>query len=503
VPINGNASCASAKCVTTCNPNFHACTTGTVTTCADDNSPATCGTACSPCTPTDPNADPATATCINNTCGFSCKLGFNLCGGACSDTHSLDTCGPSCAKCSKPANATAVSCNGTSCVVTCDPGFEPSGTQCVALTALYVSTTGSDTNSGSQASPFRSWKRAAQIAKSGMTVNFAAGTYNANGGDDFADAIPNGVALQASGAGSVTFAADGQRSLVFSGSGSVTNLTLVNFKAPLVASSGTQTVKGTTITGSAGPVQVTGTAAMVISDGSTVSGTPIERVSPELATLVRVDAAASLTIRDTTITGSWSECLGATTSAGAGLIAAASSTVTLINMTFNGYLWEALRASDSATVALTNSSVLSNCGYGLRAEENVVVNANNTTFADIIVDGGAGLTMTGGAVKTGGFDTFLLGTGARSFRGVGFEGHVRIEDSGHSNFGTNGSRGNNTLSAGMTFTTDGVGISAFGNKWIPNVQGADANGFFPPTFMMGPVSGANVTIPSATSGVQL
>lgn len=45
---------------------------------------------------------------------------------------------------------------------------------------LYVSTTGSDTNAGSQSAPFRTIKKAAAVAKPSTTVHVAAGTYNEN-----------------------------------------------------------------------------------------------------------------------------------------------------------------------------------------------------------------------------------------------------------------------------------------------------------------------------------
>jgi hypothetical protein len=375
--------------------------------------------------------------------------------------------------------------------------------QCVVATNLYVSTTGSDSNLGTQASPFRTWKRAAQIAQSGATVNFAAGTYDASGGDDFADAIPNGVTLQPNGSGTVTFSSDGQHSLVFTGSGAVTSLTLTNFKAPLMASTGTQTVKGLTISGCTSPVQATGTAAMTISDGSTISGAPTDRiVSTELPALVRVDAAAHLTIRDTTITGAWTACLG-TTSAGTGVLTIASSTLMLINTTFGGYLWQPVWVSASANVTLTGSFLLSNCGYGIRAEDNVTVTATNTTFADIVAGGSGTLTVTGGGVKTTGNNTVVSGAGTKRFRSCSFEGQVQVQDATNCDFGTTSSSGANTFSGGMNLTTDGVNVSAAGNKWIPNQQGADSNGYMPSMFLLGPVTGANVTIASATSGVQL
>ncbi len=45
------------------------------------------------------------------------------------------------------------------------------------MTDLYVSTTGSDSNAGTLASPFKSISRAAEVAKAGSTVHVASGTY--------------------------------------------------------------------------------------------------------------------------------------------------------------------------------------------------------------------------------------------------------------------------------------------------------------------------------------
>ncbi|WP_323144152.1 right-handed parallel beta-helix repeat-containing protein [Massilia phyllosphaerae] len=45
---------------------------------------------------------------------------------------------------------------------------------------LYVATTGSDSNTGTQAAPFKTINKAASVAKAGTTVHVAAGTYNGN-----------------------------------------------------------------------------------------------------------------------------------------------------------------------------------------------------------------------------------------------------------------------------------------------------------------------------------
>src|SRR5260221_7528713 len=47
----------------------------------------------------------------------------------------------------------------------------------MTTTDLYVSTTGSDSNSGTQSSPFKTILKASQAAQPGTTVHVAAGTY--------------------------------------------------------------------------------------------------------------------------------------------------------------------------------------------------------------------------------------------------------------------------------------------------------------------------------------
>ena len=47
-----------------------------------------------------------------------------------------------------------------------------------AMTTFYVSTTGSDSNSGASGSPVKSITKAAQLAQAGDTVLVGAGTYN-------------------------------------------------------------------------------------------------------------------------------------------------------------------------------------------------------------------------------------------------------------------------------------------------------------------------------------
>jgi len=50
-------------------------------------------------------------------------------------------------------------------------------TLAASTTDLYVSTTGSDSNSGTQSSPFKTILAASLAAQAGTTVHVAAGTY--------------------------------------------------------------------------------------------------------------------------------------------------------------------------------------------------------------------------------------------------------------------------------------------------------------------------------------
>jgi hypothetical protein len=69
-------------------------------------------------------------------------------------------------------------------------------------------------------------------------------------------------------------------------------------------------------------------------------------------------------------------------------------------------------------------------------------------------------------------------------------------------FGSGSSGGNNTFNAGLNVQATSTNVNAMGNRWIPNEQGADANGIMPSIPIIGPVDGKNVTV-VATSSVTM
>jgi Protein of unknown function (DUF1565) len=492
VPPNGAVACTSGECVVSCDTNYHVCKVNNVDTCVDDNALSTCGTRCAPCDPPpDPNAE---AECLNRQCGFKCKPGFNLCTGVCSNPSSLDTCGPTCARCVTPPNGSGVTCNGTSCVVTCNPGYDPSGQQCILSQNIYVSTAGADSNAGTQAAPFRTWRRASQIAQSGTIVNFAAGTYDMAGGDDFAQPIPSGVTLQRTGAGTVAFVSDGLHSLTFAGSGTVQNINLATFNSPFLASTGSQTIRGVTVTQPAEPIRVSGNAVMVISDASRIQGAPNTN-----RFFVGVESSAQFTIRDSSIAGSWPTCL-TPTSAGTGIQASGTAVVSLVGVTFEGTMNASVVSRGSSRVSLTNSRLTSSCYAGVQAFENSSVTSSGSLFTRIVAMDAGSLSIDGGTALLADGWVQLFTTGRVSFRGVRIESQVELFGPATYDFGTAASPGGNTFNptsrddGGLFVQGDDVVVSAVGNTWVRNEQGADNNGNIPAQRVCGNAQGRNYTI---------
>ena len=120
-PICGNACCTSTQVCSdgqcaACPGGQHICNGA----CVSNSSPATCGTACTPC---QPPAN-ATATCDGTACGFTCNQGYTNCDGECVDTSSDSRhCGGCDRPCEGPCGST-----GSDREWTCNNGL----CQCVA-----------------------------------------------------------------------------------------------------------------------------------------------------------------------------------------------------------------------------------------------------------------------------------------------------------------------------------------------------------------------------------
>ena len=98
----------------TCDPGMHACAGA----CVDDRSIDHCGTSCSACPVT---ANATAATCDGTSCGLQCETAYHICGGACVSTTDPNSCNMSCTPCTAPMGGSAT-CDGTSCGGACPNG---------------------------------------------------------------------------------------------------------------------------------------------------------------------------------------------------------------------------------------------------------------------------------------------------------------------------------------------------------------------------------------------
>jgi hypothetical protein len=145
-------------------------------------------------------------------------------------------------------------------------------------------------------------------------------------------------------------------------------------------------------------------------------------------------------------------------------------------------------------VNLSGSTLISACGGGVSLSENVTLSSTNTSMSSFLTVDAVIVTVNGGAMtaSNGGLGLRLNGTGRSAFHGVRFDQQMQLYGAASYDFGSGG--GNNTFNAGLTVQIDHVNVNASGNRWIPNQQGADANGIMPTTPIVGPVDGPNVSV---------
>ena len=103
----GQPTCSNSACSIQCNSGYTACSGACVDETSDDNNCNGCGKKCA-----------GGEHCVSGAC--QCTGGTHLCGATCVANDS-SACGPSCTPCTAPTGGT-VTCNGTSCVPSCNSG---------------------------------------------------------------------------------------------------------------------------------------------------------------------------------------------------------------------------------------------------------------------------------------------------------------------------------------------------------------------------------------------
>jgi hypothetical protein len=122
-----NAVCPATAPVCAPSGAGFACTTGCTAAApllcgAECVDPATSENHCGACNHKCPDVPNGTTACTAGACSFTCKPGYNKCGGACTVATDPAACGPACTVCPTPANATPM-CTNDACTFSCAAGF--------------------------------------------------------------------------------------------------------------------------------------------------------------------------------------------------------------------------------------------------------------------------------------------------------------------------------------------------------------------------------------------
>jgi len=186
------------------------------------------------------------------------------------------------------------------------------------------------------------------------------------------------------------------------------------------------------------------------------------------------------------------------------------------------------------SVVLTQSTITGSVGAAIQNESTQGVGATITAVGASLTNNGWGIFWTragtfdlrnstiSGSTAAGGIGAgiyLFMPSGSFKLRGSNVTGNIQhgvhldgTQASGGLTFdlGTTADPGGNTITgnglAGLrSVAAAGDSVNAVGNTWIPNQQGADANGRYslPPTFVpvpkTGPASGVNFKIDNATT----
>lgn len=111
-------------------PDLGRCSAGTHEcggSCVSDHSTDSCGASCDAC-PLGANA--SAATCDGTSCSLDCVSGTHLCNGQCVSSTSTDSCNLSCTPCTAPTGGTAT-CDGTACGGSCPAGKQLCAGACI------------------------------------------------------------------------------------------------------------------------------------------------------------------------------------------------------------------------------------------------------------------------------------------------------------------------------------------------------------------------------------
>jgi hypothetical protein len=372
------------------------------------------------------------------------------------------------------------------------------------VVAIHVSPSGDDANDG-LLRPVKTLKHAIDLAAAGPQITqimLASGTYSASSGETFPYIIPSGLTIVGPGDGSAILAGSQTGPGVTVDAGGLQGLDLQDF-ATAITVTGAANLKNLRVRNSTTAVQAESTASLTINNlditGMAVTGTGPCSMGVALNGAAKL-VAMTLTTRDLAPT----------------LDARDQSVVAIANATVSGHptCSSTLMSVRSTASFSLSDSVLDGgfSGIGIVAQSTSFhATISNTIVRNMKTDGLGGFPgvkgsfqMTGGELSGNGQAGAELGLGTWAFTNVAIRQNKNIAfylqdanlvmrnctvvENGFgidvfqgsiADLGSMMNPGNNVFqnnSNASVFAESSVPVSAIGNTWNPNVQGADPSG---------------------------
>jgi hypothetical protein len=412
------------------------------------------------------------------------------------------------------------------------------------VTDLFVDAlVGADTNPGTQDKRFKTLTHALSVATSGQTVHLYSGTYDASNGETFPAEVPDGVTIDAVVAGDAVVLGDGSTGLVgmhFMGDGTLRNLRLQGFAQAVKAEAGELTIHGTELRQDGTALLLSG-GAIAICEGCTVAlgasafelhddalltmkGGEIHDLGPncsgafgrttgasmavldgvnahDIGSSFELSSTSDVTIKNSVIKDVGGGMCGGATFEGDTFDMAGSSSLRIENTTISGGPGWAIMIESGAKLVVTHASISTPDGINVSGDADVTIDGttlDGSTFSEAdstcVYVGSPGANVALTDTKIDAFET-----GVQVYRGGA---QLRNTTIGHATTGVLFQGGSldlgsvsepggniwqtNTGTALRVSPSAGAIVPAFGNTWIPNTQGADANGHYSFGVLTGP-----------------
>jgi hypothetical protein len=399
-----------------------------------------------------------------------------------------------------------VACDGSNNAAPDAGNARPGSDAAQPLNTVSVSPGGNDAADGVSAS-VKTISRAFAIAKGNgaiRVIKVAAGLYSAANGDTYPQVVPANVKVEGPAGGEAVLAGDLSGPGLVLEDGTLANLTLEDFSVALTATRMGKVVS-VRIRSSGVAVRAERSASLDLSDVTLIGmdrtcATGIQAVefahlavtglvSKTLGSHLEAKDQAEVSVTDAQVTGD-PACTQPLFTASAG------KPFTIANSTFDGASTPGTAISSSATTTLKDTTV-KNASRGINIS-------------------GGDLTMMGGSL-TGNFVGAQVDSATLHLRGVAVTGNSEgVNADGNLDVSGSTVTDNDTGIVCNGFTCQvfqntirnrfvglvvpggnvSVNVQAQLNTWIPDTQGADAQGHYSTMRLQGPVSGGNFNLGS-------